>query len=65
MSLPDKKEKCPDCLECQMCSKRRCQLCKKGADKNCLYELGPFITHGEFLEWKRKKESILYSSDKK
>ena len=49
------KEKCPDCLECQMCSKRRCEQCKKGGHKDCA-ELGPFLTHGEYTEWKKKRD---------
>jgi hypothetical protein len=49
------KKKCPDCLECQMCSKRRCELCKKGGHKGCNPELGSFITHGEYMKWKEGK----------
>jgi len=50
----ERKQKCPDCLECQICGKSRCQLCKRGGHKDCVSELGPFITHGEYLEWKRQ-----------
>ncbi len=49
------KEKCPDCLECQQCSKNRCELCKRGGHKVCNPELGPFITHGEYEKWKEKR----------
>ena len=52
-----RKEKCPDCLECQMCSKTRCEQCKKGGHKGCEPELGPFLTHGEYMKWKREKEN--------
>ena len=54
------KKKCPDCLECQMCSRNRCEICKAGGHKDCESELGPFITHGEYMKWKRKngKEGV-------
>ncbi len=48
------KEKCPDCQECQMCSKTRCRICK---EENCSKErceLGASFTYGEYLKWKRK-----------
>jgi len=29
--ITHKKTKCPDCIECQICSESRCRLCRKGA----------------------------------
>ncbi len=50
-----KKRPCSDCLECQLCSETRCRQCRKGGhgDRQC--ELGPLITHGEYLKWKNRK----------
>jgi ferredoxin len=56
-SESEEKKKCPDCLECQVCSKRRCQLCRKGEHCAGSPELGPCVTHGEYLEWKGRKET--------
>ena len=49
------KEKCPDCVECQMCSKNRCRLCREDTHRDGSSQLGTCFTHGEYLEWKRKK----------
>ena len=37
-----------------MCSKTRCNQCKKGTDIPSV--LGTGFTYGQYLEWKRKKE---------
>ncbi len=52
---PVRREKCLDCLECQICISSRCRLCKKEGHQNGFSELGPLITHGEYMKWKRKK----------
>jgi hypothetical protein len=49
------KRKCPDCIECQMCSKSRCRACRQGVHRDCECELGSGFTYGQYLEWKRKK----------
>ena len=54
----EKRKKCPDCLECQQCIKSRCQLCRQGGHSTKASELGPFITHGEYMAWKEKKKLI-------
>ena len=56
---PIPKKKCPDCLECQMCSKNRCELCKKGGHKGSHPELGPFLTHGEYEKWKKRRRKYM------
>lgn len=50
------KVKCPDCYQCQMCSKSRCSLCKGGCQKKGGSELGTCFTYRQYLEWKEKKE---------
>ena len=50
-----KKEKCSDCIECQMCSETRCRKCKNREQTVKNPELGPFLTHGQYMEWKEKK----------
>ncbi len=52
------REKCPDCLECQMCSKRRCEQCRKGGHQLYEPELGPFLTHGEYMKWREKRKDV-------
>jgi len=49
-----KKEKCPDCEYCQMCSETRCRVCReKGPKKSC--ELGGSFSYEEYLRWKSRK----------
>ncbi len=50
-----KKQKCPDCEYCQMCSESRCRLCrntKTGCKKS---QLGTGFTFGEYQEWQKRK----------
>jgi len=49
------KKKCPDCIECQVCSKSRCRVCRNGAHKDGASELASGFTYGQYLDWKRKK----------
>jgi hypothetical protein len=49
------KKKCPDCIECQVCSKSRCRACRQGVHREGASELGSGFTYGQYLEWKRKK----------
>jgi Zn-dependent alcohol dehydrogenase len=49
------KKKCPDCIECQRCSKNRCRVCRNGAHKDGASELASGFTYGQYLEWKRRK----------
>ena len=49
------KRPCKDCLECQLCSETRCRQCRKGGHRECSGDLGPMITHGEYLKWKKRK----------
>jgi hypothetical protein len=51
-----KKRPCSDCLGCQLCSETRCRQCRKGAHGDRLGDLGPLITHGEYLKWKNRKD---------
>jgi hypothetical protein len=51
----EKREKCPDCRQCQQCARIRCRQCLKCAHPAKTNELGPFLTHGEYLEWRKKK----------
>ena len=39
-----------------MCSKTRCNQCKKGTLKYNPSVLGQGFTYGQYLEWKREKE---------
>ena len=48
--------KCPDCNQCQKCSENRCRLCRKGSHGTAPSELGGGFTHGQYMEWKRRKE---------
>ena len=50
-----KKQKCPDCDYCQMCSESRCRLCRN--DKACCRksELGSSFTFGQYIEWQEKR----------
>ncbi len=50
-----KKEKCPDCEQCQVCSESRCRLCRGEHCKRTTGELGSSFTYGEYLAWKEKK----------
>jgi hypothetical protein len=50
-----RKEKCPDCEQCQMCSKTRCRLCKEKGYKGRSCECGSSFTYGEYLAWKAKR----------
>jgi hypothetical protein len=52
------KRKCPDCIECQMCSKTRCRACRQGVHRKCECALVPGITYGQYLEWKRKNNKL-------
>jgi ferredoxin len=50
-----KKEKCPDCEQCQLCSESRCRLCRGEHCKGSPSELGSSFTYGEYLAWKNKR----------
>jgi ferredoxin len=50
-----RKEKCPDCEQCQLCSESRCRLCKGEHCKQAAGELGSSFTYGDYLAWKNKK----------
>jgi ferredoxin len=52
----EKKEKCPDCHQCQMCAESRCRKCREGGHIRQKPELGSGFTHGEYLEWKKRKQ---------
>ena len=56
-SLRRRKEKCPDCLKCQLCSESRCGLCKKGGHRKNNSGLGTAFTYGQYVEWKKQRES--------
>ena len=64
-TTPVHREKCPDCLECQMCSKRRCEQCRKGDHQMVEPELGPFLTHGEYLKWRERREDMSEGGSRK
>ena len=51
-----KREKCTDCYHCQMCAESRCRKCRTGGHRKQTSELGMVFTHGQYLEWKRKKQ---------
>ena len=53
-----KREKCPDCDQCQVCSPTRCRSCRKGGSPSCANQLGTGFTYGQYLEWKNKKENL-------
>ena len=55
---PVHKEKCPDCLECQLCGKRRCEHCRKGGHQEYEPELGPFLTHGAYMKWRGRTKDM-------
>lgn len=51
-----KKQKCPDCDYCQVCSESRCRLCRN--DKTCCSksQLGSAFTYGQYQEWQKKRK---------
>ncbi len=55
MPQTQRKEKCPDCEQCQMCSESRCRLCRGENCKRGASELGSSFTYGDYLAWKNKK----------
>lgn len=55
MPQTQKKEKCPDCEQCQVCSESRCRLCRGGHCKRTAGELRSSFTYGDYLAWKNKK----------
>ena len=53
----ESKVQCPDCEQCQFCSESRCRQCRKGGHPNKKpAELGPLLTHGEYLAWQKRKQ---------
>jgi len=50
-----KKQKCPDCESCQMCSETRCRLCREEGCKGKVCELGSSFTYEAYLKWKQEK----------
>jgi hypothetical protein len=50
------KDRCPDCLSCQVCSETRCNLCKKGRHECLAWDLGTGFTYGAYQEWKNKQQ---------
>jgi hypothetical protein len=52
------REQCPDCDQCQQCSPSRCRLCKRGGHDQGTSELGGIFTHGQYLDWKKKKQAM-------
>jgi hypothetical protein len=50
-----RKEKCPDCEQCQVCSETRCRVCKQKGLKSEACDLGSSFTYGEYLAWKARK----------
>lgn len=55
MPQEQKKEKCPDCEQCQLCSESRCRLCRGEHCERTTGELGTSFTYGEYLAWKNKR----------
>lgn len=55
MPQTQRKEKCPDCEQCQVCSESRCRSCRGGLCKRGACELGSSFTYGDYLAWKDKK----------
>jgi hypothetical protein len=55
VSTEPKKEKCPDCEYCQMCSETRCRVCREEGLKKKACELGSSFTYEEYLKWKSRK----------
>ena len=55
MPQTQKKEKCPDCEQCQLCSESRCRLCRGEHCKKAAGGLGSSFTYGDYLAWKSKK----------
>lgn len=55
MPQKQKKEKCPDCEHCQLCSESRCRLCRGERCNRGANELGSSFTYGEYLDWKNKR----------
>ncbi|MBN1102844.1 MAG: hypothetical protein JXL84_05445 [Deltaproteobacteria bacterium] len=49
------REKCPDCLSCQVCSRIRCRLCRQGRQECGGRQLGTGFTYGAYLEWKKQQ----------
>jgi hypothetical protein len=47
---------CPDCGQCQGCSRSRCRACLKGGRSEPSRELAPGFTYGEYLVWRKRKE---------
>ena len=57
MAKPQGK-KCPDCRQCRQCAPVRCRQCLKCTPSSKGAELGPFLTYGEYLAWKRRKRAM-------
>jgi len=57
LTQKQKKEKCADCEQCQVCSESRCRLCRGEHCKRKTGELGSSFTYGEYLAWKDKRKS--------
>lgn len=55
MPQTQRKEKCPDCEQCQLCSESRCRLCRAEHCQRGANELGSSFTYGEYLAWKNKR----------
>lgn len=55
MSQTPRKEKCPDCEQCQLCSESRCRQCRGEHCTRGANELGSNFTYGEYVAWKNKK----------
>ena len=55
MPQAQRKEKCPDCEQCQMCSESRCRLCRGEHCHRGAGGLRSSFTYGEYLAWKNKK----------
>jgi hypothetical protein len=51
-----KKEKCPDCEYCQVCSETRCRVCREEGHMKKACELGSCLTYEEYLKWKSRKD---------
>jgi len=50
----ERRERCPDCFQCQGCSGERCRVCRKQGH-SAAPTLATGFTYGDYLEWKERR----------
>ena len=50
------RQKCPDCLYCQLCSKSRCRCCREKREDKGFSGLRAGFTYGEYQAWAANRQ---------